>query len=171
MAMILNSLKIDPRQNWKGIWRWYDDFNIKHMQEPHLVNGLTLEEFNELIQRNGAKSLAFSPLVNDNAKGTVLKQTSEVLFRNSVLACCRRSSLLLTLNFHRKTLGQTGIGHFSPIAAYNSKRDLALILDVAKFKYDSYWCSVPQLYEALKPLDTASNQSRGFLINKKKYED
>ena len=136
-----------------------------------MINGLTLEEFNELIQRNGAKSLAFSPLVNDNAKGTTLKQSSEALFRNSILACCRRSSLLLTLNFHRKTLGQTGIGHFSPIAAYNSKRDLALILDVAKFKYDSYWCSVPQLYEALKPLDTTSNQSRGFLINKKKYED
>lgn len=139
------------------------------MQQTHIVNGLTLQEFNELIQMNRAKSLAFSPLMNNNAKGTGLRQSSETLFRNCILACCRRSSLLLTLNFHRKTLGQTGIGHFSPIAAYNSKRDLALILDVAKFKYDSYWCSVPQLYEALKPLDTVSNQSRGFLINKKKY--
>jgi hypothetical protein len=31
MAMILNALKIDPGYNWKGIWRWYDDYNIKHL--------------------------------------------------------------------------------------------------------------------------------------------
>ena len=31
MAMILNALKVDPKTNWKGIWRWYDDYNIRHM--------------------------------------------------------------------------------------------------------------------------------------------
>jgi len=65
---------------------------------------------------------------------------------------------------------QTGTGHYSPIAAYNSKRDLVLVLDVAKFKYDSYWCSLEYLYDALKPIDTVSSMSRGFLINKKRYE-
>lgn len=48
---------------------------------------------------------------------------------------------------------------------------MALILDVAKFKYDSYWCTVNDIYEALIPLDTTSNQSRGYLINKKNYID
>jgi glutathione gamma-glutamylcysteinyltransferase len=116
--------------------------------------------------------MAFSPLENTVISPlSALKQTSLSLFRNSILACNRRSNLFLTINFHRKSLGQTGIGHFSPIAAYNSKRDMALILDVAKFKYDSYWCSVEQIYDALKPLDTSSQQSRGYLINKKKYTD
>jgi glutathione gamma-glutamylcysteinyltransferase len=78
--------------------------------------------------------------------------------------------MFLTVNFHRKSLKQTGIGHYSPIAAYSANRDLALILDVAKFKYDSYWCSVLELYEALKPLDVVSSISRGFLIVKKKYD-
>jgi glutathione gamma-glutamylcysteinyltransferase len=87
--------------------------------------------------------MAFSPLENkNNQTNSALRQSSLSLFRNSIIACNRRSNLFLTINFHRKTLGQTGIGHFSPIAAYNSKRDVALILDVAKFKYDSYWCSV-----------------------------
>ena len=87
--------------------------------------------------------MAFSPLENKNHETiSDLRQSILSLFRNSIIACNRRSNLFLTINFHRKTLGQTGIGHFSPIAAYNSKRDLALILDVAKFKYDSYWCSV-----------------------------
>lgn len=116
--------------------------------------------------------MAFSPLENkETPQSEVLRQSSLTLFRNSILACNRRSNLFLTINFHRKTLGQTGIGHFSPIAGYNSKRDLALILDVAKFKYDSYWCPVEQIYEALKPQDKISQQSRGFLINKKNYGD
>jgi glutathione gamma-glutamylcysteinyltransferase len=86
------------------------------------------------------------------------------------MACTQGNESLLTVNFHRKTLGQTGIGHYSPIGAYNAKRDMALILDVAKFKYDSYWCHLPNLYEALKPLDGVSQISRGFVINKKKID-
>jgi len=30
---VLNSLKIDPGIKWKGIWRWYDDYNIKGMKK------------------------------------------------------------------------------------------------------------------------------------------
>lgn len=88
------------------------------------------------------------------------------MFRACVKACTSRNDGLLTANFHRKTLGQTGLGHYSPIGAYNMKRDLVLILDVAKFKYDSYWCKLESLYESMKPLDTTSQLSRGFLINK-----
>jgi hypothetical protein len=40
--MILNSLKVDPGVNWKGIWRWYDDYNIKHMHPSKIGEGLTL---------------------------------------------------------------------------------------------------------------------------------
>lgn len=171
MAMILNSLNIDPGYNWKGIWRWFDDFNIKHISPKNLEDGLTLEEFHSLIQLNQAKSITFSPLMNKDIQIGSLRKSSLLLFRNSLLACNRRPGLFLTVNFHRKTLGQTGIGHFSPIAAYNSNEDMALILDVAKFKYDSYWCSVSDIYEALIPLDKTSNQSRGYLINKKNYID
>jgi glutathione gamma-glutamylcysteinyltransferase len=43
--------------------------------------------------------------------------------------------MYITINFYRKSLQQTGTGHFGPIAAYNKKRDMVLLLDVAKFKY------------------------------------
>jgi glutathione gamma-glutamylcysteinyltransferase len=87
------------------------------------------------------------------------------LFRTCVIACTRQSDLLLTTNFHRKTLGQTGTGHYSPIGGFNAKRDMVLVLDVAKFKYDSYWCALETMYNAFKPLDVVSNQSRGFTMN------
>jgi glutathione gamma-glutamylcysteinyltransferase len=64
-------------------------------------------------------------------------------------------------------LNQTGTGHFEPLAAYNSKRDMVLLLDVAKFKYESHWCSLTTLYEAFKAIDPTSKISRGFLINSK----
>ena len=93
--------------------------------------------------KNSAKSMAFSPLIVDVEKGSeVLRKSSLNLFRNSLISCHRRTNMLMTINFSRKSLSQTGSGHFSPLAAYNSKNDMALILDVAKFKYDTYWCSV-----------------------------
>ena len=41
--MMLNALNIDPGVNWKGIWRWYADYNIKYMNPSRLKEGLTLE--------------------------------------------------------------------------------------------------------------------------------
>lgn len=62
MAMMLNTLGVDPGVNWKGIWRWYDDYNINHMNPDKIIEGLTLEEFNHLAQLNSVRSMAFSPL-------------------------------------------------------------------------------------------------------------
>jgi glutathione gamma-glutamylcysteinyltransferase len=75
-----------------------------------------------------------------------IRKSSISLFRNSLISCATSNDSFLTVNFNRKVLGQTGTGHYSPIGGYNEKRDMALILDVAKFKYDSYWCPVSILY-------------------------
>ena len=167
MAMMLNTLKIDPGNNWKGIWRWYDDYNIKHINTQQIKEGLTLQEFNQLAKFNSARSMAFSPLQGPGEHHE-LNQSSLSLFRSCVQACSLQNNTLLTVNFNRKTLGQTGSGHYSPVAAFNANRDMALVLDVAKFKYDSYWCSMSTLYEAFLPLDSASNQSRGFIMNSRR---
>jgi glutathione gamma-glutamylcysteinyltransferase len=71
----------------------------------------------------------------------------------------------IIVSFSRETLGQTGSGHFSPIAAYHEATDRCLILDVARFKYGPYWVTVPDLYEATKPEDTMTDKSRGWFLN------
>ena len=172
LAMMLNALKVDPGVTWKGIWRWYDDYNIKHLDPDKIIEGLTLEEFHRLALHNSVRSMAFSPLEDlPSDSNTSLRQCNLEMFRACIKACTSRSDGFLTVNFHRKTLGQTGLGHYSPIGAYNKKRDLVLILDVAKFKYDSYWCQLERLYESLKPIDATSKLSRGFLINKTLVRD
>ena len=68
------------------------------------------------------------------------------------------------VDFNRKTLGQKGSGHFSPLAAYHEGEDRFLLMDVARYKAPPCWVKAPVLHEALLGIDTTSGKSRGFLI-------
>ena len=74
-----------------------------------------------------------------------------------------RNSVVVT-SFSRTALGQTGDGHFSPLAAYHEATDQVLLLDVARFKYAPYWVSVTSLYCSMIPVDAATDKSRGWFI-------
>ena len=52
-------------------------------------------------------------------------------------------------------IGQTGDGHFSPIAGYCSyqNEDYILLLDVARFKYPVYWVKARLLYDSMNTQD------------------
>lgn len=65
--------------------------------------------------------------------------------------------------YSRRTLGQTGDGHYSPIGGYHRERDLVLLLDVARFKYPPHWAPLTLLREAMAPLDAVTGQPRGYL--------
>lgn len=96
--------------------------------------GLTLSEFACLARCNGLRAQVVSPLVDwspqERAKG--LER-----FRNDLRAVSRGDGTM-ALSYSRKTLGQTGDGHFSPIGALCEEKDMVLILDVARFKYAVY---------------------------------
>jgi hypothetical protein len=68
------------------------------------------------------------------------------------------------VDFNRKTLGQKGSGHFSPLAAYHEGEDRFLLMDVARYKAPPCWVTAPVLYEALQGIDPTSGKSRGFLV-------
>lgn len=70
----------------------------------------------------------------------------------------------MVISFSRKSMGQTGQGHYSPIATYNPGRMQALVLDVARFKYPSYWAPVDLLWNAMEPHDPETNTPRGYFI-------
>merc|ERR1712154_60864 len=71
----------------------------------------------------------------------------------------------IVISFERSSIGQTGAGHFSPIAAYHEETDRCLVMDVARFKYGPYWAKVPDLYESMRPIDEITNKSRGWFLN------
>jgi len=81
-----------------------------------------------------------------------------------MMASARRVGFYMVVNSSRKALGQTGMGHYCPVAGVNLKRGYALILEVARFKYPSFWVKLEKLYESMKDLDAQSNNSRGFSL-------
>lgn len=84
-------------------------------------------------------------------------------FREAIAQVCSSGEEHLIVSYARKLFQQTGDGHYSPIGGYHATRDLALILDVARFKYPPHWVPVPLLYEAMALMDPATNQPRGFM--------
>ena len=94
----------------------------------------------------------------------VLKYTSFFTFKACLVASSRRVGFYMVINSSRKALDQTGSGHYSPVAGVNLAKGYALILEVARFKYPSFWVRLDKLYDSMKELDKSANTSRGFSL-------
>ena len=74
------------------------------------------------------------------------------------------SAPVLVASYSRAAIGQTGDGHFSPLAAYHAASDSVLVLDVARFKYPPYWVALADLRRAMDPLDHVTGRPRGYFL-------
>jgi glutathione gamma-glutamylcysteinyltransferase len=162
LVMILNALAVDPRRVWKGPWRWYHEEMLNCCMDLQQVRetGITLPIFVCLAKCQGL--YVQSVLAQD----CTLQE-----FRTSVQQACMdrtqpssTSHPLLVVSYHRGKLQQTGTGHFSPIAAYDPSSDQVLILDTARFKYGAHWVPLNLLFEAMRPIDSDTGRSRGFVL-------
>jgi glutathione gamma-glutamylcysteinyltransferase len=85
-------------------------------------------------------------------------------FRKYVVKCSTSDNCHMISTYHRQVLKQTGTGHFSPIGGYNAERDMALILDVARFKYPPHWVPLKLLWDAMDSIDQSTGRRRGFML-------
>ena len=76
----------------------------------------------------------------------------------------RESDRFVLLNFNRRFIGQTGGGHWSPLAAYHPASDSALLLDVARYKYPPVWVPLADVLAAAQDPDSVSGKARGLLL-------
>lgn len=206
MVCVFNSLGVDPRKKWKGIWRWYLEEVIKCLDiEKTRDYGMTLEEFCLIAKCNGVFPEAYRPdsneeetekeilsLINDSSSYNTdtpeytnshqvikhdinnseckedfkikINKCNEEFFKVCVFASTRRENLFLVTNTSRTALKQTGDGHFSPVAAYNPVSNHILLLDAARFKYNSMWFTISQTYNAFKNFDKSTQKPRGFIL-------
>lgn len=58
-------------------------------------------------------------------------------FIEAIKETCSSTNQILVIAYSRKTLKQTGDGHYSPIGGYDPISNSALVLDVARFKVHS----------------------------------
>lgn len=114
--------------------------------------GISLTEFTCLARCNGLKAdVRSAPMGIDK-------------FRQDVKMAARSTGMFMALSYSRASLGQTGSGHFSPVGGYSEAHDSLLLLDVARFKYPSYWTSIEDAYEAMLPLDKVTQLPRGYTM-------
>lgn len=128
--MILNALEVDPLRTWKSPsvsisashspspptknpWRFYSQEMLDCCRPLSSVAevGLTLSEFACLARCNGLAVQVF-------------EGGGEEEFRSAVKGSARGEKGMMALSYSRKTLGQTGDGHFSPVGGYCEEEDM-----------------------------------------------
>lgn len=156
LVVVLNALAIDPGRQWHGPWRWFGEELLDCCRPLEVVRreGLTVAQMVCLARCNGARVEA---VYADEGELTGLRE-------QVVTAATRADEPYLVAAYSRRILGQTGDGHYSPIGGYHRGRDLALLLDVARFKYPPHWVPLPLLWAAMHPADTVTGRSRGYLL-------
>lgn len=154
LAMVLNALEADPGRAWRGIWRWYSDDMLQCCEtlEDMKIKGITFDQFVCLAECHGLK-----------VESHRFNESSLENFKEAVEEASLKPKQHLVVSFSRQSLGQTGIGHFSPIAGYHRQSQMVLVLDVARFKYPSYWVPLEMLWKAMEPIDPDTNRPRGFI--------
>lgn len=101
------------------------------------------------------------------AKPYYANEISLAQFRKLAQESLHNTNEAVIINYDRKLIGQQGRGHISPLAAYNAKHDMFLMLDVARYKYPPLWISTKDLYKGMHSKDSVSHKYRGMIIVKK----
>jgi len=187
LTMCLNALVIDPKTIWKGIWRWYSEESLG-CSHPDYLDEIDIEKFTHLAKRNYCsiqmfyhnsmktlvacdKSTLDCPSGNHHSSTSIMKKTACFdTFFDCCMASARRDGFFLVTNSSRRALNQTGFGHFSPIGGVNLKRNLVLVLDVARYKYPPYFCDIKKLFDSFEEVDAATKKPRGFCLIAKSYQ-
>ncbi len=125
------------------------------MIKPELIakQGMTLEELGGLFKSY--------PVVVQTFHG---EEVSLEQFRKLAVQNLRQAENFLVVNYLRRSLGQKGGGHISPVAAYHEQSDQFLILDVARYRYSPVWVKAETLWEAINTVDSTSGKTRGFIL-------
>ena len=99
-----------------------------------------------------------------------LDVTTRVVDGNADAAAIRREMAAnqaagndyVLVNYARKSLGQQGGGHISPLGAYDEISDSFLIMDVNPNRAPWVWVGAEDLIAAMRTFDTVEN--RGYLL-------
>eukprot|EP01041_Mallomonas_annulata_P007168 gene7168-14598_t len=171
LAMVLNALNHDPKKIWKGVWRWISEETLQcetteicgHSLDKIKKDGVHFDEFEHIARCHGVRIHSYRA---GNALHSEYCKENLELFRLHTKESCRKDTAdqFIVVNFSRKSIAQTGDGHFSPIGGYHAEKDLVLIMDVARFKYPPFWVPLTDLWQSMSFHDKTTGIPRGYFI-------
>ena len=167
IVMVLNALDIEapvsPNHNIPGFvsYKFFTQENVFENESTHDVikpevvakQGMTLQELAGLFKSY--------PVAVETFHG---EDVSLEQFRQLAIQNLQESGNFLVVNYSRRSLGQKGGGHISPVAAYHEQSDQFLILDVARYRYAPVWVKAEALWEAMNTMDSVSGKTRGLVM-------
>jgi glutathione gamma-glutamylcysteinyltransferase len=122
LSMSLNALAIDPKRRWKGVWRYYCEEMLECTPENVKSDGMTFDQVHQVALCNGLDVLA--------------KRGDQITFKefiDDINNVTSSTDKLMIVSFSRKSLLQTGDGHFSPVGAISRADDQILVMDTARY--------------------------------------
>lgn len=127
LSTVLNALAVDPKRVWAHPWRWFAESLLGCCMDVNDVKetGINLDQLACTAQCQGCAVVIHREMKPDDARK---------LIRQSVRGTGSDQFEFVIASYDRKSLRQTGSGHFSPIAAFDDDSDSVLVLDVARFK-------------------------------------
>jgi hypothetical protein len=160
---VLNSLRV-PRPPQTGF-----EMNLTYFTQSNFFENPSMSAIitKETVLQQGFTLKQLSGAIqtwNVSVETTFAGDSNVEIFRNTVRSVVCGEGDFLIVNYLRMAIQQQTGGHISPIAAYNSKADRVLVLDVAKYKYPPVWIKVSDLFAAMDTVDTVSNRTRGYLV-------
>lgn len=116
--------------------------------------GMSLDDFATLLRAHGAR-----------VDVTYASDSDEDAFRETARENLSNEGDFLLVNYQRSELGQSPMGHISPVAAYDEASDRLLVLDVAAHKYPPTWVETKTMWKAMRaPLNPETTTTRGYLV-------
>ena len=116
----------------------------------------------EVVKQKGVTFKEFTCLAGCSGLNVEMFQLSgqvtQQYFKELVRSLTTTDDRVIVMSYSRKTLQQTGDGHFAPVGGYHPQRDLILVFDVARFKYPPHWVSVSTLWEAMNTSDSETGR-------------
>ena len=114
--------------------------------------GLQLHQLARVLDAHGLDVTI--RVVDDNADAAAI--------RREIARNLAASDDYVLVNYARKSLGQPGGGHISPLGAYDEASDSFLIMDVNPNRAPWVWVKAADLIAAMRTFDTVEN--RGYLL-------
>ena len=114
--------------------------------------GLQLAQLAQVLRAHGLEVTV--RVVDANADAETI--------RREIAANLETGDNYVLVNYARKSLGQNGGGHISPLGAYDETSDSFLIMDVNPNRAPWVWVGSDDLIAAMRTFDTVEN--RGYLL-------
>ena len=120
--------------------------------EPKSDFGLQLHQLAQVLRSHGLNVV--TRVVDASADAAAI--------RREIAANLATGDDFVLVNYSRRSLGQTGGGHISPLGAYDERSDSFLIMDVNPNRAPWVWVRSDDLIAAMRTFDTVEN--RGYLL-------